>query len=58
MVMEAHTEAGKTEVTYEVFPSLILPDKVKRKERCIEERKEGTEEERNKGRMEGEGKPI
>lgn len=53
MVMEAHTETGKMEVAYEVFPSLILPEKVKRKERCTEERKEGTEEKRNKGRKEG-----
>lgn len=49
MVTEAPTETGKMEVTYEVFPSLILPDN-QSKEGRKDVQKKGRKEVRKEGR--------
>lgn len=49
--MEAPTETGKMEVTYEVFPSLILPDNQSKKEgRKGVQKKERKEQRKKDGR--------
>lgn len=48
MVMKAPTETGKMEVTYEVFPSLILPDNQSKKEGRKDVQKKGRKEQRKK----------
>lgn len=46
--MKAPTETGKMEVTYEVFPSLILPDNQSKKEGRKDVQKKGRKEQRKK----------
>ena len=52
--MEAPTETGKMEVTYEVFPSLILPDNQSKKEGRKDVQKKGRKEQRKKDGKRGE----